>query len=146
MADPNANTSIGTSTNANTTANPNPHMGKPLDLEDFTDMTGFANSSAALEFLLTVKSGIRNTAMCLTECATPEVRTVVRNQLFEALDMHEKLSELMIGKGWMHPYNPGEQFQLDITSAQRTSNIAKMPLFKDRAKVLEKFDTPQKPH
>jgi similar to spore coat protein len=132
MTDPNSNT--------------NPNMGEPLDLEDFTNMIGFANASAALEFLLTVKSGIRNTAMSLTECATPEVRTVVRKQLFRALDMHEKLSQLMINKGWLHPYNPGEQFQLDIKSAQMTANIAKMPLFKDRTKVLETFDTPQKPN
>lgn len=127
-------------------SNTNPNMGEPLDLEDFTNMIGFANASAALEFLLTVKSGIRNTAMSLTECATPEVRTVVRKQLFQALDMHEKLSQLMINKGWLHPYNPGEQFQLDIKSAQMTANIAKMPLFKDRTKVLETFDTPQKPN
>lgn len=123
----------------------NPNMGNPLDLADFTNMIDFANASAALEFLLTVKSGIRNTAISLTECATPEVRTVVRNQLFQALDMHERLSELMIRKGWLHPYNPGEQFQLDLTSAKRTANLAKMPLFKDRSKVLEAFDTPQKP-
>lgn len=124
----------------------NPNMGKPLDIEDFTDMIGFANASAAMEFLLSVKSGIRNTAISLTECATPEVRTVVRNQLFQALDVHEKLSQLMVNKGWLHPYHPREQFQLDMTSARRTANIASMPLFKDRIKVLEAFDTPQKPH
>ncbi|GMA60476.1 spore coat protein [Alicyclobacillus fastidiosus] len=124
----------------------NPNMGHPLDIEDFTDMIGFANASAALEFLLTVKSGIRNTAMSLTECATPEVRTEVRNQLRQALDMHEKLSQLMIKKGWLHPYNPGEQFQLDVKSAQMTARLAQMPLFKDRIKVLETFDTPQKPN
>jgi similar to spore coat protein len=127
-------------------SNTNPNMGEPLDIEDFTNMIGFANASAALEFLLTVKSGIRNTAMSLTECATPEVRTVVRNQLFQGLDMHEKLSQLMVNKGWLHPYNPGEQFQLDLKSAQMTARIAKMPLFKDRTKVLETFDTPQKPN
>lgn len=124
----------------------NPNMGKPLDIEDFTDMIGFANASAAMEFLLTVKSGIRNTAIALTECATPEVRAVVRNQLFEALDMHEKLSQLMVNKGWLHPYHPREQFQLDMTAAERTATIASMPLFKDRIKVLEAFDTPTKPH
>lgn len=124
----------------------NPNMGKPLDIEDFTNMIDFANSSAALEFLLTVKSGIRNMAISLTECATPEVRAVVRKLLFQALDMHEQLSELMIQKGWLHPYNPSEQFELDMTSAQRTANIAAMPLFKDRIKVLEAFDTPAKPH
>ncbi|WP_245630149.1 spore coat protein [Alicyclobacillus acidiphilus] len=126
--------------------NANPNMGKPLDIADFTDLIGFANASAALEFLITVKSGIRNAAMSLTECATPEVRAVVRNQLFQALDMHEKLSQLMIDKGWLHPYNPGEQIQMDAKSAQKTAEIAKLPLFKDRTKVLETFDTPQRPH
>jgi len=131
-------------TDPNTNANPN--MDRPLDIEDFTNMIGFANASAALEFLLTVKSSIRNTAISLTECATPQVRTVVHNLLFQALDMHEKLSQLMINKGWLHPYNPGEQFQLDLKSAQMTANIAQMPLFKDRTKVLETFDTPQNPN
>ncbi|MFD1673701.1 spore coat protein [Alicyclobacillus fodiniaquatilis] len=128
-------------TDQNTNANPN--LGKPLDIEEFTDMMGLANASAALEFLLTVKNGIRNTAMSLTECATPEVRTEVRNQLRQALDMHEKLSQLMVRKGWLHPYNPGEQLQLDLKSAQMTAKIARMPLFKDRIKALETFDTPQ---
>lgn len=124
----------------------NPNVGRPLDIEDFTNLIEFANASAALEFLLTVKSGVRMTAMALTECATPEVRTVVRRHLAQAIDMHEKLSQLMMDKGWLMPYNPGEQFQLDVKSAQMTARIAQMPLFKDRTKVLESFDTPQKPH
>lgn len=118
--------------------------GIDLDIQNFTNMIPLANQSAALEFLLTIKSGIRNYAIALTECATPEVRAVVRDQLFQALDMHEKLSNLMISKGWLHAYHPTEQFQLDIKSAEMTVNIANLPLFQDRTKILETFDTPLK--
>lgn len=122
---------------------PNPNTGKPLDIQDFTNMIGFTNQSAALEFLLTVKNSVRNAAISLTECVTPEVREIVHRQLFQGLDMHEKLSNLMIRKGWLNPHHPLEQLQLDIKSAQMMTNIAMMPLFKDRSKVLETFDTPQ---
>lgn len=126
--------------------NTNPNLGRPLDIAEFSDMIEFANASAALEFLLTVKSGIRITAMSLTECATSDVRNLVKQQLFQGLDMHEKLTKLMMQKGWLHPFNLDEQFQLDAKSAQRTGDIAKMPLFKDRIKVLEAFDTPVNPN
>jgi similar to spore coat protein len=122
------------------------NSGINLDIQNFTELIPLANQSAALEFLLTVKSGIRNGAIALTECATPEVRATVHKQLLEALDIHQELSELMERKGWLHPYNPTEQFTLDIKSAQMTVTIANLPLFHDRADVLEKFDTPQKTH
>ncbi|WP_206922307.1 spore coat protein [Alicyclobacillus suci] len=114
-----------------------------LDIERFSNLIPLANQSAALECLLTIKSGVRNYAIALTECATPEVRTTVRNQLNALLDMHEKLSELMIRKGWLQPHNPAQQFQMDIQTAQITQSICKLPLFRDRTPILETFDTPQ---
>lgn len=119
--------------------------GPALDIADFTDMIAFANASAAFEFLMTVKSGVQFTATALTECATPEVRNFVREELMAGLRMHERISDLMVQKGWLHPYQPDEQLRLDLVTAQRTSNLAKLPLFKDRSKVLEAFDTAQKP-
>ncbi len=119
-----------------------PSSGEPLDMARFSNLIEFANQSAALEFLLTVKGTVRNTAAALTECTTPDVRMLVRKQLFQALDMHERVSDFMMKKGWFHPYNLGEQFGVDIESAKMTANIARLPLFKDRSKVLESFDTP----
>ncbi|WAH39455.1 spore coat protein [Alicyclobacillus dauci] len=120
------------------------NQGMDLDLQNFTNMIELADQSIALEFLLTVKSGIRNYAISLTEIATPEARTVIHNQLNQGLEMHGKLSKLMVSKGWLHPYDPNEQFQLDIKSARVTEKVANMPLFHDRASIIEKFDTPQK--
>lgn len=118
-----------------------PKLGEPLDIAAFSNMIEFANQSAALEYLLTVKSAVRNTAVALTECTNADVRTLVRSQLFQALDMHAKVSDLMIRKGWFHPRNLGEQFGIDIQSAEMTVNIARLPLFKDRSMVLDSFDT-----
>lgn len=115
-----------------------------LDIEQFDDMIPFANMSAAMEFLLTVKSGIRNYAFALTECMTPAVREVVHAQLLQALDLHEQLSALMVEKGWLLAYHPSAQFELDVQSAERTLRIAKLPLFQDRSKILDAFDTPVK--
>lgn len=59
--------------------------------------------------------------------------------------MHERLSDLMTQKGWLRPYEVDEQLRLDLDTATRTAHLAKLPLFKDRAKVLASFDTPQHP-
>ncbi|KPV42715.1 hypothetical protein AN477_16080 [Alicyclobacillus ferrooxydans] len=105
-------------------------------------MIGFANQSAAMEFLLSVKSGVKDMAFALTEASTPEVREWLKKQLFAGLNMHEKVYQLMVDRAWLHPYDPIEQSRVDLTAAEMTGNIARMPLFKDRTKVLETFDTP----
>lgn len=115
-----------------------------LDPINSVGMPDLADSTFALDFLLSVKNGVRNCAFALSETATPEVRMTLRNQLEEAINLHEDISKLMIKNGWLHPYNVSEQFQLDIKSAKTTTMIADMKLFPDHTSRLGLFATPDK--
>ncbi|WP_047152824.1 spore coat protein [Aneurinibacillus tyrosinisolvens] len=110
-----------------------------LDPINANGMPNLADSAIALDFLMAAKNGVRNCAIALTETATPEARTIVRNQLEQALVLHEEISELMMSKGWLHPYNVNEQFKLDLKSAQTTVQIAAMDLFPDHTSRLGTF-------
>lgn len=113
-----------------------------LDPELSIDMPDKADSAIALDFLLTAKTGVRNYAMALTECTTPEVRSALRRQMEAAIDLHGQISDLMITKKWLHPYNVDDQVQLDMKSAQLAVNVAGMALFPQDTDRLGTFATP----
>jgi similar to spore coat protein len=115
-----------------------------LDPINAVGMPDKADSLFALDFLLAAKNGVRNCAFALTETATPEARAILRNQLSEGLALHEEISQLMMNKGWLHPYNVNEQFPLDLIAAQNTVKIAEMELFPDNTSRLGTFATPDK--
>ncbi|EGL19452.1 MULTISPECIES: spore coat protein [Paenibacillus] len=110
-----------------------------LDPVNSRGMPNQADAMFALDFLLTVKNGVRNCAFALSETATPEVRKMLMGQLEQAIQLHEEISKLMIDKKWLHPYNVSEQFQLDLTSAQMTVQIAGMKLFPEDTARLGLF-------
>ncbi|KIL39890.1 spore gernimation protein GerQ [Gordoniibacillus kamchatkensis] len=116
--------------------------GDYLDPINAVNMPDMADSSLALEFLLTIKSGVRSCAYALAEAVTPEVRALIRNMLEEALALHEETAALMMNKGWLHPYELGEQYALDLKSAITTVQIAQMKLFPDHTSRLGLFATP----
>lgn len=92
-------------------------------LEYITGMNTLTDEVVAMDFLTTAKSGVRNYAMAVTECATPEIKAVLAKQLEEAIDSHEKIVNYMIGKGLYHPHNVNEQIQLDLKNIQTALNI-----------------------
>ncbi|MBC2723608.1 MAG: spore coat protein [Desulfosporosinus sp.] len=113
-----------------------------LEIENSDGMPGLVDSTIALNFLLTAKSGIRNCAVALTEIADPEARTEVRKMLNVAIDLHAEISNLMMKKGWFQPYQVSEQFKLDKMSAQAALQIANMQLFPGDTSRLGTFATP----
>jgi similar to spore coat protein len=115
-----------------------------LDPINSVGMPDLADSTFALDFLLTAKNGVRNCAIALTETVTPEARTIVHNQLEAALALHEEIAQLMMNKGWLHPYHLSEQFQLDLKSSKTTVQIAEMQLFPEDTARLGLFATPDK--
>jgi spore coat protein CotF len=88
-----------------------------------------ADTTFAMDLLLRAKEGVRNIAVALTEAASPDVRTILRNQLMQGIAMHQEITELMINKKWFHPYELSEQYKLDQLSANNTLMIGKMNLF-----------------
>jgi similar to spore coat protein len=110
-----------------------------LDPINSQGMTDKADSLFALDFLLSVKNGVRNCAIALGESATPEAKTFLRNQLQQAVDLHEQVTDFMLNRGWLHPFDVNEQFKLDLIAADNTVKIANMQLFPDNTSRLGLF-------
>jgi similar to spore coat protein len=89
-------------------------------IQNLAGMSGMTDQVVATDFLISAKSGIRNTAFALTETATPELRATLKEQLRVAVETHEGISNYMVAKGYYHPYDLSEQIQVDI----RTANTA----------------------
>lgn len=115
-----------------------------LDPINSVGMPNLADSAFALDFSLSVKTGVLYCAMALSETASQEVRAVLRSQLTEALALHQEIAGLMMEKGWLHPYQLNEQFQLDMKSADTMVKIANMELFPGDTSRLGTFATPNK--
>lgn len=115
-----------------------------LDLKNSEGMPDLADSMIAMEFLITAKIGVRNYAIALTEMASPPVRATVFNQLEEAITMYDRISDLMMKKGWLQPYQLSEQAALDIKSAETTLAIVGLKIFPEDTSRLGTFATPEK--
>jgi similar to spore coat protein len=92
-------------------------------LEYVTGLNTLTDEVIAMDFLINAKSGVRNYAMAVTECATPEVKAILTKQLDEAIATHEKIMSYMVTRGLYHPYNMNEQIQLDLQNIQTAMNI-----------------------
>jgi spore coat protein CotF len=62
--------------------------------------------------------------------------------LYEAIDLHAELTDLMMAKGWLHPYDVKEQFEIDRISAKTSLQIASLDLFPGNTSRLGTFATP----
>ena len=100
-----------------------------LEVENAEGMPEMADSALALEFLLSIKTGVRNTATALSETVTPDLREAFRIQLEAGLALHEEVSSFMMKKGWLHPYNLEDQYKMDLKSIEGALMIGKMDLF-----------------
>lgn len=113
-----------------------------LEVENAEGMPGLVDSTIALDLLIGVKSGIRNYGFAITETANPEARRVLTTLLDEAIELHAELSQLMMDKGWLHPYKVNEQFMLDGISSATALQIANLQLFPGDTSRLGMFATP----
>lgn len=102
------------------------------------------DSAIAVDLLITVKELIRNYAIALTEAASPEVRTTIRNQMEAAIDYQKEVVDLMMQKKWFHPYELKEQKKLDLIAAQNAVDIANLNLFPANHNRKGLFPTPPK--
>jgi spore coat protein CotF len=113
-----------------------------LDVENAEGMPGLVDSTVALDFLSAVKTSIRNYAISLTETADPEARKVIRSLLDKEIDLHAEVSQLMMDKGWLHPFEVSRQFELDGISSDTALQIASLELFPGDTSRLGTFATP----
>lgn len=111
-----------------------------LDPANSLNMPEMADMTFATDFLIRVKDGVRNTAAALTEAVSPDARALLRAQLRQGLVLHQEISELMVRKKWLHPYELQKQYQLDQLSADNTVEISKQKLFPDDTSRKGMFD------
>jgi similar to spore coat protein len=93
-------------------------------LQSMMGMGGMTDQVIATDFLISVKSGIRNYSAAITETATPELKEALKEQLFEAIETHEKITNYMISREYYHPYDLHEQLQLDLAVSDTALNLA----------------------
>lgn len=117
-------------------------MNDYLDPINSVGMPEKIDSAIALDLLITVKEMIRNYSVALTEAASPEVRTTIRNQMEAAIDYQTEVIDLMMVKKWFHPYDVSEQLNLDLKAAQNAIDIAGLNLFPDNHNRKGLFPTP----
>ncbi|GIO12704.1 spore coat protein F-like protein YraD [Cohnella xylanilytica] len=91
-------------------------------IERLTGMHTLTDQVVATDLLIAAKSGVRNYAMAATEVATPEIKAILAKQLDEAIDLHERIADYMIQKGWYHPWDVKEQLRLDLQNARTALN------------------------
>ncbi|SDH68421.1 Coat F domain-containing protein [Alteribacillus persepolensis] len=117
-------------------------------MEDYLDpvnsvgMPEQVDSAIALDLLISVKEAVRNYAIALTESASPEVRTTIRNQMEAAMDYQAEVVDLMVKKKWFYPNDTGTQQALDMQAAQTAVEIAGLKLFPDNHNRKGLFPTP----
>lgn len=115
-----------------------------LDPQGAEHMPEMADSGIALEFLLSIKTGIHTYAIALTETANPKLREALYRQMELSIDLHAEVSEMMMKKGWLYPQDIGKQVELDLKSADNALMIAGMDIFPRDTDRLGMFATPNK--
>jgi spore coat protein CotF len=61
-----------------------------LDPINALNMPEMADMTFAMDFLIRAKEGVRNTAIALTETASPEARALLKNNLHQGLALLKK--------------------------------------------------------
>lgn len=92
-------------------------------IQNLAGMGDMTEQVIATDFLISAKAGVRNYAMAISETATPEVREVLRRHLNAAIDMHEKIANYMMSKGYYHVQDPQEQIKVDVKAADTVLSI-----------------------
>lgn len=94
-------------------------------IESLTGMNKMSDQVIATDFLIAAKSGVRNYAIALTETTNQEVRGILRKQLKDAINTHERIFNYMVERGYYYPYNVEKQFEIDLTTTETALNLTK---------------------
>lgn len=92
-------------------------------IQNLLGMADMTEQVIATDFLMAAKAGVRNYAAALSETVTPEVREVLKGQLFDAIQAHESISSYMIDKGYYHVYDPKKQLIVDLDTIEAVMNL-----------------------
>ncbi|PZE21274.1 spore coat protein [Paenibacillus xerothermodurans] len=92
-------------------------------VENLTGTKSLTDQVVAYDLLHSTKTGIKGTAIAISESATPEVRQMLLTQFNQSVSLHAQVSEYLISKGWYHPVKVKEQINLDLKNAKTALNL-----------------------
>ncbi|HPU01005.1 MAG: spore coat protein [Firmicutes bacterium] len=78
----------------------------------------------AADLLLAAKNSVRTYAYAITEAHSPEVHSVLKRHLDDAISFHQQVADYMVNKGMYYPHDLDKQIQADIANAQSVSGAA----------------------
>jgi similar to spore coat protein len=92
-------------------------------LQNMAGVGGLTERAIASDFLISSKSAVRNLAFAITETATPELKTSLREQLRNAVETHAKITDFMTANGYYHPNHLGDQINVRLQDAHTALNL-----------------------
>lgn len=114
-----------------------------LDPRNAEGMPNLADATIATDFLLSVKNGIMNCAVALTEVTSDQARQALTQQLSAGIALHTEIIDLMMEKGWLYPHDLRHQADMDVGAAETARQIASLDLFPGNTNRLGNFATPK---
>lgn len=94
-------------------------------IEKITGLDKMSDQMIATDMLIAAKSGVQNYSIALTETTSPEVRKILRNQLDDAITIHEVISMFMVKRGYYFPYDMKQQYEVDMNTTDTTLKLMK---------------------
>lgn len=94
-------------------------------MKKLTGMESMSHQVIATDMLLGAKTCVRNYAIALTETSSPEIRSILRRHLNDAIAEHEMLTKYMIKNKYYLPYDINEQVELALETTDTALNLTK---------------------
>jgi len=88
-----------------------------------TIQSTLTDQTIATDMLLTAKCSVKDLAVAITESATPQVRSFLKQEFNNAVAFQESLFAYMNSKGQYDAFNIKQQIQTDIQNATTALNI-----------------------
>jgi similar to spore coat protein len=93
-------------------------------IQNLMGMGGMTDQVIATDFLVSAKAAVRNYTVAITESATPELKAALREQLLDAIQTHENITNYMVAKGFYQPQELTQQLHIDLTAADTATTLA----------------------
>lgn len=92
-------------------------------IEKITGLNKMSDQVIATDFLVSMKSGIQNYAVAITETMNPQLRAALINQLNDMVIAYEAISDYMMSSGYYHAFNMQEQYQADLKATDTALSL-----------------------
>lgn len=92
-------------------------------IKKLAGMENMSNQVLATDLLISTKSCVKNYAIALTETTLPEIRSVLRRHLNDAIAQQDSLIDYMVKNEYYFPYDIDEQINADLNAIDTSLNL-----------------------